>query len=139
MNKNCIDIEKIQELDGVSRRDWFNRRYKALSVHQPYASWIAEGRKTIEFRSWYTSHRGALVICSTKRPEMPGYPGGRALCIVELIDCRPVQCLDGYAACVAYRPEYTYSWVLKYPARITPPPEVKGQQGLFGIDIRFKQ
>lgn len=41
---------------------------KALSVKQPWAELIASGVKTIETRTWYTSYRGPLLICSSKRP-----------------------------------------------------------------------
>lgn len=35
---------------------------RALSLHQPWASLIAVGAKTIETRSWRTEHRGRLLI-----------------------------------------------------------------------------
>lgn len=35
---------------------------KALTIHQPWAWAIAQGHKRIENRSWYTSHRGSLLI-----------------------------------------------------------------------------
>jgi len=38
---------------------------KALSISPEYALEILAGRKTIEYRSWKTNHRGDLLICST--------------------------------------------------------------------------
>jgi hypothetical protein len=35
---------------------------KALSLHQPYAELILQGRKTIETRTWRTAHRGLFAI-----------------------------------------------------------------------------
>lgn len=35
---------------------------KALTLHQPWASLVARGVKTIETRSWSTRHRGPLAI-----------------------------------------------------------------------------
>ncbi len=35
---------------------------KAISLHQPFASAIAEGAKMVETRSWQTKHRGMLAI-----------------------------------------------------------------------------
>jgi hypothetical protein len=35
---------------------------KALTLHQPWATAVAEGIKTIETRSWSTSYRGPLAI-----------------------------------------------------------------------------
>lgn len=40
---------------------------KALTLHQPWASLIAVGAKTIETRSWSTRHRGRVVIHAGKR------------------------------------------------------------------------
>lgn len=35
---------------------------RGLTIHQPWASLIASGRKQIETRSWYTSYRGLIGI-----------------------------------------------------------------------------
>jgi hypothetical protein len=35
---------------------------KALSLQQPYAELILQGRKTIETRTWRTAHRGPFAI-----------------------------------------------------------------------------
>ena len=40
---------------------------KALTLHQPWASLIALGIKTIETRSWSTTHRGSIAIHAAKR------------------------------------------------------------------------
>ena len=42
---------------------------KALSIKQPWAELILEGKKTIEIRSWKTKHRGYFIIHSSKRPD----------------------------------------------------------------------
>ncbi len=48
---------------------------KALSFHQPWASLIAEGVKTIETRSSATKYRGPLAIhASKRRPSMMHIP-----------------------------------------------------------------
>lgn len=44
---------------------------KALTLHQPWASLIALGVKTIETRSWSTSYRGPLAIHAAA--TMPSY------------------------------------------------------------------
>ena len=43
-------------LDKVERR-----RVRAISLKQPWASMIAEGRKSIETRKWATTHRGEIL------------------------------------------------------------------------------
>lgn len=40
---------------------------KAISLHQPWASLIAIGLKSIETRSWYTSYRGPVAIHAAKK------------------------------------------------------------------------
>ncbi len=35
---------------------------KTLSIRQPWAELILQGRKTIELRTWHTSYRGPLLI-----------------------------------------------------------------------------
>jgi hypothetical protein len=45
---------------------------KALTLHQPWASAIAEGIKTIETRSWSTSYRGPLAIHAGKSTDWEG-------------------------------------------------------------------
>lgn len=37
---------------------------QALTVKQPWASLVAYGEKTIEYRSWATDYRGPLLICA---------------------------------------------------------------------------
>ena len=44
---------------------------KALTLHQPRASLVALGVKTIETRGWSTTYRGPLLIHAGKRePEI---------------------------------------------------------------------
>lgn len=40
--------------------------YRAISLHQPWASLVALGIKKYETRSWSTKYRGKLLICSTQ-------------------------------------------------------------------------
>lgn len=115
---------------------------KALSLRQPYASFIAIGRKTIETRTWSTNYRGKLLIVSSKGKiykDVPHHglfnlklPFGMALAIVELIDCRPMKKEDEHAAMYPYRPGL-YAWVLSDIKKIEPF-SVKGQLRLFEVD-----
>ena len=118
---------------------------KAISIRQPWASWIARGeyvsgvfrQKTIETRSWTTKHRGDLLIVSTKKPEWPHYPLGKALCIVSLVDCREMKASDEWdAMCsnTAHWPMPRYAWILENIRPIKPFP-VKGQQRLYEVEI----
>ena len=41
---------------------------RAITLHQPWASLIALGIKSVETRSWVTGYRGQLAIHAAKRP-----------------------------------------------------------------------
>jgi hypothetical protein len=42
---------------------------KALSLKQPYAELILQGRKKIEIRKWNTNFRGEFLIHASKNPD----------------------------------------------------------------------
>lgn len=75
---------------------------KALSLRQPWASLIAQGRKEYETRSWRTNYRGPLAIhaargltanerqrCAAWDVEAP--PLGAIVAIAELVACLPTE------------------------------------------------
>jgi hypothetical protein len=124
---------------------------KALSIKQPYASLIAEGKKTIETRKWQTKYRGDILICAgKKRDEQAMFlfdknvnarkelaiegslydrPLGAALCIAELYEIKPMAREDRRAALCNLYPG-AYSWFLRNIRRVEPF-EVKGALSLF--------
>ena len=42
---------------------------KALSIKEPWATLILEGKKTIETRTWKTNYRGEILLCASKNPK----------------------------------------------------------------------
>lgn len=94
-----------------------------LSLHQPWATLIAIGAKTIETRGWATAYRGPLAIHAAKRvnksemialdctrsfhaalasikpspnASMWEYlPFGDIIAVVDLVDCRPTGSFTG--------------------------------------------
>lgn len=115
---------------------------KALSVRQPWASMIAQGDKTIEIRSRPWSYRGPLVICATAAKYWPDQFGGEkvgrplpygvAVCVCNLVDCRPLTLADA-EACGLDRGDLEpedcdgqWAWVLEGAREVLPIP-VKGQ------------
>ena len=50
---------------------------KALTLHQPWASLMAWGVKTIETRGWATAYRGPLVQALLGKQARPARPAGR--------------------------------------------------------------
>jgi hypothetical protein len=105
---------------------------KALTLKQPWANMIVSGEKTIETRTWYTSWRGWLLICSSREPRIE--PAGYGLAIAKLVDCRNMVAADCVAACCElYRAQ---AWVLSDVTPILPIP-MRGQLGLFDVDDRL--
>jgi hypothetical protein len=107
-------------------------KYKAISLKQPWASLVATGKKTIETRTWPTKYRGDLVICSSQNPKIA--PFGKALCIVELYDVRPMETKDEKKACIKVYPK-ARAWLLRNLRPIDPPIPVKGSLGIFNLEF----
>jgi hypothetical protein len=105
---------------------------KALSLKQPYANLIAEGKKTIETRSWTTRYRGDILICASQSGA--GEPKGVALCIVELADIRPMTPNDEVAACIEIYPR-AQAWIISNLRVLKKPFPVKGQLGLYEVTL----
>jgi len=106
---------------------------KAISLHQPQAAMIAMGSKTVETRNWPTNHRGDLLIVSTRKPELPGFLCGFALCVVDVIECRRMTVKDeSEARCKWY--EGAWAWILSDIRKIEPF-RVRGKQGIYEVEI----
>ena len=106
---------------------------KAISIKQPWANMIREGEKTVETRAWSTLYRGPLLICSSKRPNLPEMLSGFALAICDLVDCRLMVGADEEAACCQLYPG-AYAFVLAN-VRTTPPFALRGQMRLFDVTL----
>ena len=100
---------------------------KVLTVQQPFASLIADGKKCIEHRSWRTHYRGPLVIhagkgidreeCRRRGYDADALPRGVTLCTVELYDCYE-------------RTNGEFGWRLRNPRKIKPV-KMRGSLGLW--------
>jgi len=108
--------------------------YKAISLKQPWANLVASGKKTIETRKWTTKYRGDLVVCSSQNPKIEPY--GKAVCIVELYDIKPMTKKDEKKACIKIYPKAN-AWYLRSIRPITPPIPVKGSLGIFNLDLNL--
>ena len=110
-------------------------KIKAISICQPWAQMIVQGFKTIETRTWYTDHRGDLLICSTQLPDWPGCKCGFALCVVNLKNCRPMIPSDAAGARCEYREDLElFAWVLTDLREITPF-RVRGHQRIYEVEV----
>jgi len=109
---------------------------KAITLHQPWASLVASGKKTIETRRWCTSWRGDVLICASKRrpvwPKEHLLPRGAAVCIARIVECRAMTQADVGAACMGLFPG-AKAWVLE-DVRVVPPVPVRGKQRLFEVE-----
>lgn len=148
---------------------------KALSLWEPWATLMDEKYKRIETRSWSTKHRGELLICAAKVKHPDGFalwsseqrngglprhlgawdglPFGKALCVVNLIDCVPTEWLlrshedraselrTSYFANGGFpQPEERYgnyadgrfAWITEYVTTLPRFPQ-RGAQGLFTV------
>lgn len=128
---------------------------KVLSLTEPYATIIKEGKKTIETRSWKTNYRGKLYIhaSSTKIPkeyrnnkelmdlvDINNLNYGYIVCSCELIDC--VEMTDEFIEKVKLnKDEYIsgiyargrYAWILKNVQTLGTPIKAKGHLGIWNF------
>lgn len=108
---------------------------RALSVKQPWAELIAQGKKKIEYRSWTTkTHGDLLIVASASRQdevcrehglEPDALVYGRTVCVVELAK------VTGDLG--------DYRWHVRNPRRVAAVP-VTGYAAIYHVDdakIRF--
>jgi len=117
---------------------------KALSLKQPWLNWVRDGRKTIETRTWTTKHRGPLLLVASKSVDNEAallddvtadhvYVTGKSICLVELLDVRPMTEADVAAAMCPCSPG-RFAWVLGLVQPIVPVP-VRGQLNIFDVPL----
>lgn len=124
---------------------------KVLTLKQPWATLVAEGIKKYEFRSWKTNYRGKILIhagTGIDKKELEKYkdlnlefPSKRILAEVEIEDCLELNDeLNKNIITeknIAYGSKYRtgYAWKLTNSKKINYDKEVKGQLGLWNIDL----
>ncbi len=128
---------------------------RAITIHQPWASLVAIGAKTIETRSWSTKYRGPVAIHAAKKAvpvDDPYYrnvisaaaldydelPCGVILATCNLVDCQKITS----ANCPCY-PEYAfsdfkpglYAWKLMDIKPVSAPIPARGYRGLWDWNV----
>jgi len=103
---------------------------KAISIKEPWATMIAQGKKTIEVRSWRTKHRGRIILCASKNPK--GNFAGHAFALANLVDVRPMKRSDKKMAGNFFRAGW-FAWVLESVQTFEPFP-IRGKLSLYEID-----
>lgn len=124
-------------------------KFLSLTVKQPYADdlvtpaykndGIVYGVKTIEVRSKNTKHRGDLLICSSKSPEMAGKQSGVTLGFVDLYHVKPISEFtpddwDNTRIPINERSKIKkgYGWLMRNPRRVIEFPVI-GQLGIYNL------
>ena len=132
---------------------------KAISLWQPWASLIGLGLKQYETRKWRTNYRGKLVICSAKKiskkqkqdyailsqkyqidMDWNDLPFGSAIAICDLVDCvemtnNLIQTISETERDCGDWQKGRYAWKLDNIRVLDNPTPVKGQQGLWNIEL----
>ena len=124
---------------------------RCLSVSQPYADLIIEGKKTIELRTWNTNFRGEFLIhaplkvniqaCKRFRINERGFRTGVILGKVELYDVKIYKSLEELKS--DYKKHYAgkeyfhhwYGFLLKNPQQLKIPIPYKGSLGFFEVNL----
>lgn len=124
---------------------------KVLTLKQPWATLVAEGIKKYEFRSWKTKYRGKLLIhagSGIDKKELDKYknlgyefPKSKIIACVDLVDCleldenlnKQIIAEDNIAHGSKIRTGY--AWKLENVKKINTICDVKGQLGLWNMDI----
>lgn len=116
------------------------RIYPAIILNEPYAGLVKDRVKTIETRMRRFSHRGDIIICCDKGKSADSPNAGKALCIVDVYDVRPMRDEDAAAACIDNVPG-RYAYLLKdwrhfsYDFLIKDYAVTKNWQGIFQLRI----
>jgi len=124
---------------------------KTLSIRQPWADLIIQGRKTLELRTWTVKHRGPLAIHASQTVEREAclahgldpdqMTAGAAIGVVDLVEIIE---LDA-ASYEAQRGEHLadepwsggplYGWRLANPQPLPEPLPLRGRMGLFEVTL----
>jgi ASC-1-like (ASCH) protein len=120
---------------------------KTLSLKQPFAELILQGKKKIELRNWNTKFRGEFLIHASKKPdvgsmkqfgfsELPlGFIVGKAELVgVKRYDSEEEHRKDAglHLASSAWG---NFGFVLENPQRINPPIPAKGKLNFWEFEL----
>jgi hypothetical protein len=122
----------------------------ALSIRQPWAELILQGRKTIELRTWETDYRGALWLHTGKAADrdldrrfgVAGPPRGAFVGRLTLVDIAPVDAQrwerwrDQHLDPGRYQPG-AFAWHVSSAERLRQPVPAPGRLNLFKVDAEL--
>jgi hypothetical protein len=120
---------------------------KALSLKQPWAELLLQGKKTIETRTWNTAFRGPFLIHASKQVDAKameefGFTHLPTGCIVgkaELIDVKPYYTREAFEADTKHHEVRYFDWlrprygfIVRNVQRCKPVP-MKGKLNFFEV------
>lgn len=108
---------------------------KVLTIREPWASLILEGKKTIETRTWKTKHRGTILLHASKNPKSK--ISGCIFAVATLKDCQEMIKEHEEKACCEVYPNAN-SWFLE-DIKPTELKEIKGNLGLWDFDCEIRK
>jgi len=136
-----VNVENEQQERAKKENDplFSGKTIKALTVRQPYATWIDDGDKTVEVRAFSTDYRGDLLIVAghsvvpdimdevIENYQKDGlspedlnndFPLDVVMCVVTLKDVVPLEEKHLESACFDAFPDSSmpqYAWVMENP------------------------
>lgn len=121
---------------------------KALSIRQPWADLIIQGKKTLELRNWAVRHRGPLAIhasqtvdeaaCRANGIDPHTVSAGVLIGTVELLDIVPLDeesiktHSQDHLGTGIFKPPI-YGWKFSNPKILEKPVPYTGRMGLFNV------
>jgi hypothetical protein len=124
----------------------------ALTISQPYASLIADGKKWVENRGWSTPHRGPLAIHAGKgtqylsSDQLHAYPAGCIVAVAFVCDCMPIHLLrssldksteatrDRLQRILEHEhTEGPFCWIFQRVLKLSHPVPAIGKQGIWQV------
>jgi hypothetical protein len=119
---------------------------RAITIWQPYAERVADGRKTVENRVWRTHYRGPLAIHAGHKHE-PGFghmQSGVIIAVAELVavhrsndvdmcKCSSIAGAHFYVVNRAGEHVAAWHWMLERVRRLSEPIEARGKPGLWHL------
>jgi hypothetical protein len=122
---------------------------KALSIRQPWADFIVQGKKTLELRSWSVKYRGALAIHASTNIEREAcvahgidperVTAGAIIGVVDLVDVVELNARAFEArraehlANARFNTTPLFGWQLANPRALPQPRVIRGRMGLFTV------
>ena len=120
---------------------------RALTIHQPYANFIADGEKRYETRSWQTAYRGLLGIHASKNSTEAVYSGialdgpfGAIVAVGRLVECHRTEYLTEWCENeivdemdIGDFSPGRWGWLIKDVEKLAQPIPCRGYQGLWRL------